>query len=96
MKRDSLDNDIKKALDIVKETGVKRFILFGSCTIDPSNAHDIDFALSGVPKGMFFRLMGRLIKELKSPIDVVDLDVVDEYLKKRIIENGKVLYESRG
>lgn len=96
MKREFFDRDIKKTLEIVERNGVKKLVLFGSCTIDTNNARDIDLALSGVPRGMFFRIMGILIKELKNPIDVVDLDLADEYLKKRIIESGKILYESRG
>lgn len=91
----SFDRDIKKAVQIVKELGGKRIILFGSCTKDINTARDIDLALGGVPKGIFFRVMGRLIKELENPIDVVDLDLADSYLQMRITEDGKILYESK-
>lgn len=95
MYKTSFDKDLKKAVQIVKESGAKKIILFGSCIRDLNNARDIDFALGGVPKGVFFRLMGELIKELENPIDVVDLDLVDNYLKMRITEQGRILYESR-
>lgn len=83
--------ELNKAINIIKQFGANRMILFGSCARREKGASDIDIAVSGIAKGSFFVLVGRLIKELDVGVDIVDLDEADDYFTKRITEEGKEL-----
>lgn len=83
--------ELNKAVNIIKQFGANRIILFGSCARGEKGASDIDIAVGGVAKDSFFVLVGRLIKELDVNVDIVDLDEADDYFAKRITEEGKKL-----
>jgi predicted nucleotidyltransferase len=57
--------DLKLAVEILKDAGCSEIYIFGSImkhTADDNS--DIDLAIKGCPRGMFFKLLGRLIFEL--------------------------------
>lgn len=83
--------ELDKAINVIKRFGAERIILFGSCARGEKGASDIDIAVSGIAKGSFFVLVGRLIKELDVNVDIVDLDEADAYFAKRIKEEGREL-----
>lgn len=91
MARNVKGREIDKAVRIIKGFGATRIILFGSCARGSPNAADIDIAIGGIRADSFFTLMGRLIRELESRVDIVDLDETDDYLTKRIMEEGEEL-----
>ena len=72
--------NIRKAVHILKDGGCKDVFLFGSLitnSIHPNS--DIDLAVKGCPKGKFFRLLGTLLRELAYPVDLVDLESQDAF-----------------
>jgi predicted nucleotidyltransferase len=83
---DVFQEDINRAVKILKEGGCTEIYLFGSgVTGKVRNGSDIDLAVRGCPQGHFFHLLGRLLWELDHPADLVDLDAPDafaQYLQK--------------
>jgi predicted nucleotidyltransferase len=68
-------SDIERAVEILKEGGCSEIFLFGSLAEGRSRENsDIDLAVRGCPPRDFFRLLGRLLTELKHSVDLVDLD----------------------
>lgn len=80
------EKDINKAIQILKESGCEEIFLFGSvASQDVKAKSDIDLAIRGCPRGLFFHLLGRLIMELDHRVDLVKLDSEDafsQYLEK--------------
>ena len=91
----ALDSELTKIVDISKDFGADRVLLFGSCLEDVARARDIDIAVSGVPAKDFFRYYAHVSAEVKDEVDIIDLDDVDDYLHKRIMSKGRVLYERK-
>jgi len=79
--------DIDRAVQILKEAGCTEVLLFGSLAEGRAkDASDIDLAVRGCPKGLFFRLLGKLVMELEHPVHLVKLDGEDrfgEFLQER-------------
>lgn len=67
--------EVRRAVSILKEGGCTHVFLLGSLTTaGVGGKPDVDLAVRGCPKGKFFHLLGRLLLELKHPVDLVDLD----------------------
>ncbi|MBN2444939.1 MAG: nucleotidyltransferase domain-containing protein [Spirochaetales bacterium] len=67
--------DVHLALKILQQAGCTEIFLFGSIIGGRINEEsDIDIAIKGCPKGLFFRLYGQLIRNLAHPVDLIDLD----------------------
>ena len=83
---DVLQEDINRAVKILKEGGCTEIYLFGSgVTGKIRNGSDIDLAVRGCPQRHFFHLLGQLLWVLDRPADLVDLDAPDafaQYLQK--------------
>lgn len=74
--------DIGRAVRILKEGGCSEVFLFGSAAEGRAKEiSDIDIAIRGCPPGHFFRLLGKLLWELKHPVDLVNLDAQDSFAK---------------
>jgi predicted nucleotidyltransferase len=72
--------DLARAVQILKEERCAEIFLFGSgLTGNIKEQSDIDLAIRGCPRGHFFRLLGRLLRELQRPIDLVNLDTRDPF-----------------
>ena len=72
--------DIDQAVRILKEGGCSEIFLFGSAAEGRAREiSDIDIAIRGCPPGHFFRLLGKLLRELKHPVDLVNLDAQDSF-----------------
>jgi predicted nucleotidyltransferase len=93
MKREVLKKEIDKIIDISKEFGAKKVLLFGSCLEDIKSAQDIDIAVAGIKPREFFKYYGKVSMAVDNEVDIVDLDEVREHLYKRILSKGKVIYE---
>lgn len=92
MNKKTFEAEIKKIVDISKEYGAEKIILFGSCLKDLKSAHDIDIAVAGVKPRDFFYYYGK-VSMVDDRIDVVDLDEIKGHFYNRILDKGKVLYE---
>ncbi len=72
-------------LRCAKKYNVSSILLFGSSLEDEENANDIDLAVKGIDKKLFFKFYAELVKCLSKPVDLVDLsrkslfnDIVEE------------------
>ena len=65
--------DRKQIIELGRQFGVKRILLFGSSAREGTEARDIDLAVEGIPDALFFRFYGELLLRLSKPVDVLDL-----------------------
>lgn len=82
---------INKAVEIAKQFGVSKLVLFGSAVDDIQNAEDLDFAVEGVNGWDVIRLAATLEDELKINVDVVPIEPNNKFIA-HILNYGKVLY----
>lgn len=87
----------KKEREIIiqcaKKYKVSSVLLFGSSIEKETKANDIDLGVKGIKPGLFFKFYGELFRFLPRPVDIIDLDEMDNYFTKRILEGGKIIYE---
>lgn len=86
-------SELAKIVEVSKEFGARKVLLFGSCLEDIEVARDIDLAVSGIKPSEFFRYYGKVSMMVEDEVDIIDLDDVREHLYKRILSKGKVIYE---
>ena len=82
---------INRAVEIAKQFGVSKLVLFGSAVDDIQNAEDLDFAVEGVKGWDIIRLAAILEDELKINVDVVPIEPNNKFIA-HILNYGKVLY----
>jgi len=76
------EKDVRRAVKILKEMGCTHIFLFGSITTGKtSERSDIDLAVRGCPKGKYFRVLGKLMREIDHPVDLVNLDTQISFAK---------------
>lgn len=95
MKNEVFETEVEKIIDISKEFGANKILLFGSCLEDIESAQDIDIAVSGIKPREFFKYYGKVSMAVDDEVDIIDLDDIREHLHKRILSKGKVIYERR-
>lgn len=95
MKNEVFETEVEKIIDISKEFGANKILLFGSCLEDIESAKDIDIAVSGIKPREFFKYYGKVSMAVDNEVDIIDLDDIREHLHKRILSKGKVIYERR-
>lgn len=89
-----IGNDLITAVNILKNEGAKKVILFGSLVKAKfRNQSDIDLACEGVEDRRFFRVFGKLLLNIKRPLDLIDINDADEFFVSRVKEEGIILYE---
>jgi predicted nucleotidyltransferase len=80
---------------LVESYGAETAYLYGSLAW--SEIHkpetDIDLAVKGLPPELFYVAASSLERTSNFPIDLVDITTVPTFLRKRILEEGKILYE---
>lgn len=83
-------NQMNRIIELAKDYGAKRLILFGSYLTSPDDARDLDLACDGIKDWKIYEFGGRLENELRIPIDVVPLKPQTRFT--RLIEQkGMVL-----
>jgi predicted nucleotidyltransferase len=89
------DEDLCKAVEILKAYGAKRVILFGSAARG-AVPQDLDLACEGLPSSRFFEALGKLLTTLSVPVDLVDLQGkgLRASIRERIAREGVLLYEA--
>ncbi|MEW6558012.1 MAG: hypothetical protein AB1349_11790 [Elusimicrobiota bacterium] len=89
MDKTVFESYIKEIIEITKEYGAEKVILFGSCIEDIESARDIDVAVTGVKPEIFFEMYGKILAD---EIDLIPLEYTREHFAKRVLEKGKVIY----
>ena len=71
--------------NIARKYGVSSIFLFGSSAEGGKEAQDIDLAVRGIDKRLFFKFYAELVKNLDKSVDLVDLsrkslfnDIIEE------------------
>ena len=67
------ENDKEIILKYAKQYKVSTIFLFGSSVEIDENANDIDIAVKGIDKKLFFKFYTELYKHLSKPVDLIDL-----------------------
>lgn len=82
---------------LVKEFKVDKVILFGSILQkDRFNRYsDIDLAVAGLAKNLFFRALARLMMESEFVVDLKPVEDLEKGMIGKNIMKGVVLYEKR-
>ena len=72
-------------LNCARKYGVSSILLFGSSVEGGREAQDIDLAVRGIDKRLFFKFYAELVKNLDKSVDLVDLsrkslfnDIIEE------------------
>jgi len=86
--------ELEKAVEIARKYRVRKLYLIGSSLSKVSaDVNDYDFAVSGVPKGKFFKFYGELFRSMSKNVDLIDLSGSMTKFKKLIINEGKIVYD---
>lgn len=81
---------VAKAGAILVEEGATEVYLFGSAAEGRVREEsDLDLAVRGLPAARYFRAVGRLLRELPCPVDVINLDG-DTPFARRLLERGRL------
>jgi predicted nucleotidyltransferase len=83
---------ISKIIEIAKEFGVTKLILFGSATQSFKVARDIDLACDGLYDKRFFSFGAKLEDVLKKSVDLIPLNPRNSFIDE-IVNTGKLIYE---
>lgn len=88
----SYQEDIKKAIDILKNSGAKEVFIFGSLANGKFNENsDIDIAVKGLPMKDFYKIASVLMFELENEIDLIDLDDKENRFTQMLLKSGGLL-----
>lgn len=72
---DEMRKRIKKAAEVLRESGAGAIFVFGSAARDEmSEDSDVDMAVTGLPPHVFYKAMGKAGDALGRPLDLIDLD----------------------
>ncbi|OQY46617.1 MAG: DNA polymerase III subunit beta [Desulfobacteraceae bacterium 4572_87] len=81
---------MNRIIELAKNYGAKRLILFGSYLTSPDKAQDLDLACDGILGWKLYEFCGLLENELRIQIDIVPLSPETRFT--RLIEQrGKAL-----
>lgn len=86
---------INSAIQLAKEYGATRLLLFGSALDDPDNANDLDLGVDGLFGLKFFQYGGILETLIDKQVDIVDLSL-DNVFINHIKQIGRYIYDSYG
>ncbi|MEW6185674.1 MAG: DNA polymerase III subunit beta [Thermodesulfobacteriota bacterium] len=81
---------INRLIELAKDFGATRLILFGSQTERPQEARDVDLACDGIPGWKLFELAAKIEDELEIPLDIIPLTPPSRFTR-HIEKKGQVL-----
>lgn len=88
----SYKEDIRKAIEILKENGAKEVFIFGSIANGKVNENSfIDLAVRGINQKDFYKIVWILTFELENEFDLIDLDDNENRFSQMILRNGGLL-----
>ena len=88
----SYQEDIKKAIQILKDNGATEIFIFGSIAKGNINENsDIDIAIKGINAKDFYRVASVLMFELENKFDLIDLDDKENRFSQMLLKVGGLL-----
>jgi predicted nucleotidyltransferase len=74
---------LEPAVAELKTAGAREVYLFGSAARGASVAAgaDLDLAVAGLPPQVFYRTLGRVMRRVGCPVDLVDLDAATPFAR---------------
>lgn len=84
---------INIAIELAKEYGATKILLFGSALNDPENANDLDLGIEGIEPSKFFLFGASLEDIILKSVDIVPLELNSLFVE-HIKKYGKYIYES--
>lgn len=88
----SYKEDIKKAIQILKENGATEVFIFGSLANGKFNENsDIDIAVKGLKGQEFYKVASILMFELENQFDLIDLDDKENRFSQMLLSVGGLL-----
>ena len=88
----SYQEDIKKAIQILKDNGATEIFIFGSIAKGNINENsDIDIAIKGINAKDFYRVASILMFELENKFDLIDLDDKENRFSQMLLKVGGLL-----
>ena len=81
--------DIKKALKILKQNGATEIYIFSSIEKGNFNKNsDVDIAIRGVKQENFYKVASILMFEIEKEIDLIDLDDENDKFARMLIDKN--------
>lgn len=88
----SYQEDIKRAIEILKENGAKEVFIFGSIANGKFNINsDIDIAVRGLESEKFYKAASMLMFELENEFDLIDVDDEKNRFSQMLLKVGGLL-----
>ena len=88
-------NDILKVVEMCRQYGATRVVLFGSCVYkSPEEANDIDILCYGVPAEKWVDLYSDIEFGIDSPVDLLSAAQCDQELRNYWEGYGIMLFDS--
>jgi len=79
---EELKSAIERAAAALKAFGAREVYVFGSAATGTMDEYsDVDLAVSGLPPEVFYRAMGKAGDILQRPLDLVDLDDDNPFIR---------------
>lgn len=72
--------DKNKIVELADKYKVSQILLFGSALFK-DDFSDIDLAVKGIKPELFFKFYGELIFAVSKPVDLIDLDIENPFVK---------------
>lgn len=86
----SFRKDLQNVVSYLNSIGIEEIYLFGSIARNEANEDsDIDIAVRGIQPEDFFQIYGELLMKVSLPLDLVDLNLQEEF-GNRLIKNKKL------
>lgn len=83
---------INIAIELAKDFGATKILLFGSALNDPINANDLDLGIEGIEPSQFFLFGATLEDIIMKTVDIVPLESNSSFVE-HIKKYGKYIYE---
>lgn len=88
----SYQEDVEKAIKILKENGAKEVFIFGSIANGKfTEDSDIDIAVRGLDEKVFYKVASILMFELENEFDLIDLDDTENRFSQMLLKVGGLL-----
>ena len=88
----SYQEDIQKAIEILKKHGVKEIYIFGSIANGKFDKYsDIDIAVKGLNPRIYYKVAGVLFFELENNFDLIDLDDTQNDYSQMLLKQNSLI-----